>query len=165
MGKLGQAHVRKVAGTKAQETPLLHRHRGEQLELALQVAELFLKLPVIIVRPCDGFFLQQARLPQEEGLHLKQVVPMLIDGTERKAVRPRLKGITVQPEAEVTGKGDEEHIFPMAVATFKPLGYDLRLLLETLYLQGGKPGVDGEFGQGRKDGVARGQISARCNSS
>lgn len=73
----------KVIGTKTQKPPLLNRHGSWQLELVLQVAELFLKYQIIIICLCRDL-LQQACLPQEESLHLKQTVPMLVYDVEWK---------------------------------------------------------------------------------
>ena len=143
----------KVIGTKTQKPPLLNRHGSWQLELVLQVAELFLKYQIIIIRLCRDL-LQQACLPQEESLHLKQTVPMLVYGAEWKAVCPCLESIPIQPEAEVTSKSNEENILPMMIAAFEPLGYDACFLLKTLYLQSGQPGVDGQLRKGGKDGIA-----------
>ena len=113
-GKLGEAYMWKVIGTKTQKPPLLNRHGSWQLELVLQVAELFLKYQIIIICLCRDL-LQQACLPQEESLHLKQTVPMLVYGAEWKAVCPCLESIPIQPEAEVTSKSNEENIFPMMI--------------------------------------------------
>ena len=144
--------MRKVIGTKTQKSPLLNGHGSWQLELALQVAEFFLKFQIIIIR-LRWDLLQQACLPQEESLHLKQTVPMLVYGAEWKAVCPCLESIPIQPEAEVTSKSNEENILPMMIAAFEPLGYDMCFLLKTLYLQSGQPGVDGQLRKGGKDGI------------
>ena len=129
-----------IAGTQAKKAPLGSRHRSGQTELMLQIAELTLQRPVILV--CiRQFLVEQARLTEEESLYLKEIIAMFVHRTERKTTCPSLESIAVQSEAEVAREGDEEDIFPIAVETLQPFGDGTGFLLEAFHLEGGQPGM------------------------
>ena len=97
----------------------------------LQITEFLLHPTEIIV---NRFSLQQTGLSKEESFHLCQVVTMLINGAERKQIRPGFKSISIQSETKITCQRDEKGVLPMLVAALKPPGYGLVLLIETLGL-------------------------------
>lgn len=127
---------------------------GGQFELMLQVEELFPELLIISIFLLRSGIFQQACLSQEEDFYLEKVVAMLVYRTERQATGPRFKGVSVQSETEVAGKGDKEYIFPMMIATLQAGGNGTGLLLEALHLQGRQTGMHGQLRQGAEDGVA-----------
>ena len=98
-GQLGDAHVGKVVGSQAEETPAVGVDGG-QFELVLQVGVLFLQALVIRV----GLrFLQEASLTEEDGFYLKQVVAVFVYGPQGDVPGPGFKGVAVQSEPEVAG--------------------------------------------------------------
>ena len=98
-GQLGDAHVGKVVGSQAEETPAVGVDGG-QFELVLQVGVLFLQALVIWV----GLrFLQEASLTEEDGFYLKQVVAVFVYGPQGDVPGPGFKGVAVQSEPEVAG--------------------------------------------------------------
>ena len=109
-------------------------------------------LKLLIIGIGEGFF-EQSCQTEKEGFYLKQVVAMLVYRPQRQPHGPGLKGIAVQPEAKVARQGDEKHIFPMPVTPFQPPVNGRGLLLQTLHLQGRKPGMNLQLGERRKNGV------------
>ena len=109
----GEAYMWKVIGTKTQKSPLLNGHGSWQPELALQVAEFFLKFQNNNHPPPLGPPPARPCLPQEESPPLETDCP---DACLRRRNGRRFAHASEsnphQPEAEVTSKSNEEKHLP-----------------------------------------------------
>ena len=103
-GQLGNADMREVVGTQAQETPTGYVHRCQR-ELVCQISVLVFQSQIVFIAIVIR---QNSCLPEEEGFYLEEVVPMLVYGTERNILGPCLESIAIQTEAEVTCQCDEK---------------------------------------------------------
>ena len=104
----------------------------------------------------DGMELQEPCLTQEDGLHLEEVVTVMIHGSERQIHSPLLEGIAIDAETVVACQGDEVSVLPVAIAAAHSHLDGFRLLRESLGLQGTHPAVDGELGERWDNLIARG---------
>lgn len=142
-GELGDADVGEVLGTKPEELPdgWVDGCEGEFLP---QVAVFLLQASVLIIVEV-GF--QQSCLSEEDGFNLEEVVAMLRHGMHRDGIRPLLEGITVDAEAETSGKSNEEGALPVP-AQGLPALHDLSgTLAEAFQGEGGHPVVNLKRGE------------------
>ena len=133
--------MRKIIRAKPEKTPESSVHYPKYLKLPLQIMKFFAKTQVVFILL---FFFQkcifkQSRHTIEKSFYLKQIVPVLVQSTKRKQLRPCLKSITVQAKTIITGKSDEENIFPVIVTMFETCSYQFRLLFQPFRLQGRQP--------------------------
>ena len=85
---------------------------------------------------------QQPRLTEEDGLDLKKVVAVLIDGTEREGARPGIEGIAVDAKAERPCQRAEEGVVPVFVVLLVACHNLSHPPLEAFAEQGREPAVD-----------------------
>src|SRR3712207_136800 len=92
-----------------------------------------------------SYFVEQSRLPEKESFDLKQIIAMFVDRAERKRSRPTFERVSVQSETEITGKSNEESVFPIPVASLQPFFYLQGFLLQPFRLQRSQPRVYGNL--------------------
>ena len=162
VGQLRDADMRKVLGAQAEESPQLvihrlHRELMGQIEVFVsQAREVAIIECILLIAFGDGMELQEPCLTQEDGLHLEEVVTVMIHGSERQIHSPLLEGIAIDAETVVACQGDEVSVLPVAIAAAHSLLDGFRLLRESLGLQGTHPAVDGELGERWDNLIARG---------
>ena len=157
------AYVWEVLGPHLEEFPPFVVD-GCERELVCQEA-------VFVAQPCEialchgglavacrhGVGLEQSGLSEEEGLHLEDVVSVVVHGVHGEAGGPRLEGVAVDAEAVVACQGGEIAVLPRAVAQLHAPAYGLCLLLQPLRLQGAHPTVHLEAREGG-DGLVAGWV-------
>ena len=113
--------MREVLRAQAQEAPLLVIHRLQR-EFMREI-EIFVPQPgeipvvqrVFLISFGNSVQFQQSGLPQEDGFYLKEVVAMMVYGSQRQMVSPLLEGVAVDSEPVVARQGHEVSVFPIAV--------------------------------------------------
>ena len=148
VGKLGDTDMREVLRTESEKAPHLkihrfHRELMRQIEVFVtQLGKITLVQGVLLIVVRDGLQFEESGLSHEDGLYLEKVVAMVGYGRKRQSTCPEFEGIVVDTKAVVTRKGDEVGILPRAVTEFHALSDGLRLLLQSLRLQGSHPGMN-----------------------
>ena len=115
--QLGDADVREISRPHPEETPMAFGRR-RKFEFVFQVLVFFYHVFGIGI---DGKFLQEPGLPEKESFYLEQVVPVLVDRSQRYRFCPQLERIGIDPESEITRQGDKESMLPIPVACLQAL--------------------------------------------
>ena len=114
--KLRQPDVGKILGPQTAKLPRI-ADEGLQAELVTQKGVFVLQPGKVVVDAVGGKGLgvEQSGLSHEEGFDLKGIIAVLANGLGVDGQGPLFKGLCVGSEAKVSGKGYEEHAFPVAI--------------------------------------------------
>ena len=128
--KLRYAHMREINRPQTQHFPQRAIQRL-QTELMPQKRIFFLQPAGILIR----FAGQQSRLPEQQGLQLEQIIPVLAQTRHRQRTRQQFKSLPVDVETEIARQANIKRFFPEPLVLLQHAGYESRFLFQPFYQQ------------------------------